>query len=850
MPSVDVIRNITIKGKADGVDDATAALNRLTDSIRAANENLAKSTAVSNDNSSAFRITGEGAATAANHLRQAAEAAYAFSPAFRGVVNEMAAPALGAASTALTAVAAGIVTATNMAGTGVIKLGTAIETSFPAFAVLAGNVKVAGAAMEAFSPTIGGAAASIFSRLLPALSLLGKGLLIYDAIKLVTQAWELGNAKLAEYVALSEKASAAGVSTDFYQRIGKAAEDAKVPVDALTEAFRKLNEAAAPKLGGTSAQNRLEELTKAGNFSDNTGVGQLQGANSNEERLRAIASLVDQALEKGQRLAALDITRSFLGDQAANNLAKDSDYLNDILEKADKIKEQDLISAGTIANAVELQERLDAAEKILSQRWHPIQDILTNLGIKMKEVWVDIVEAVAKAVDFVVKLGERIASALSPLLDFMHMAGDLLQKAAPYLALAPGGVGVPLAAGAYSAGKLLGTPSATDDTAQRDALLTDARKRLAEGLNRKFDTSQDPAKVTAPDTSAYDRAEESLLKYVETTKAASLAVSDAAGEQEKFKAIAQLTAAGMKDGLTPEAAKLKAEMSGLGEQAGAAADALAKARQVSSIDFGRKTAFLSQEDVAIATQLKGIYGNDVPAALNSTYAAGIRVNNAFKEVSSAIDTNLTTGLTDIVSGTKSVSQGFSDMSTAIVRAIEQMIIKLMIVQPLMQAMQASANSMGIGNLFGATGAVNANGTIAGAVGPTSVGGAALVGLHDGGIVGAEATFSRYVHPAYFDDAPRFHTGGIAGDEVPIIAKRGEGVFTPGQMAALGGGSAPNITFNVVEDSSRAGQREQKQGGNGDFEITQFVDAITAKNAGNPGSATSQVLDNRKRIASR
>src|SRR4051812_6258722 len=110
MPSVDVIRNITVRGKADGVDDATAALNRLTDSIRAANENLAKSSQGANDNAAGFRLTGEGAATAANHLRQAAEAAYAFSPAFRGVVNEMAGPALKGAGVALEGVATGIVT--------------------------------------------------------------------------------------------------------------------------------------------------------------------------------------------------------------------------------------------------------------------------------------------------------------------------------------------------------------------------------------------------------------------------------------------------------------------------------------------------------------------------------------------------------------------------------------------------------------------------------------------------------------------------------------------------------------------------------------------------------------------
>ena len=432
--SLDTIRTVTIRGKADGVDQTRAALDRLTASIQAANENLSKTKAVANDNAGGFAVAGEGAASAANHLRQAAEAAYAFSPAFRGVVNEMAVPALKGAGVALEGVAAGIVTATNVAGTGVVRLGTAIETTFPAFAVLAGSVKTAGASMEAFSPTLGGAAATIASRLLPALSLLGKGLLIVDAIRLVTEAWRLGTERLAEYVALAEKAVAAGVSTDFYQRIAKAAEDAKTPVEALTEAFKKLSAAAAPTLGGSAAQNRLDELVKAGNFGGNSGVGDLKTANSNEERLRALADLVDQAMQKGQRLAALDIAKAFGGDQLAANLAKDAGYLDKMIESADAIAAKDLISAGDIQRATELQDRLDAAEKILSQRWHPIQDILTNLGIRMREVWVDIVEAIAKAVDAVVRLAERIAGALSPLVDFMHMAGDFLGKAAPYIA--------------------------------------------------------------------------------------------------------------------------------------------------------------------------------------------------------------------------------------------------------------------------------------------------------------------------------------------------------------------------------------------------------------------------------
>jgi hypothetical protein len=88
------------------------------------------------------------------------------------------------------------------------------------------------------------------------------------------------------------------------------------------------------------ARNRLDELVKAGNFSGNAGVGELKGANSNEERLRALADRYDQALEKGQRLAALDIVKAFGGDQLAANLAKDSGYLDKMIEAADEISSE------------------------------------------------------------------------------------------------------------------------------------------------------------------------------------------------------------------------------------------------------------------------------------------------------------------------------------------------------------------------------------------------------------------------------------------------------------------------------------------------------------------------------
>ncbi|AMB48259.1 tape measure protein [Methylobacterium sp. AMS5] len=84
-------------------------------------------------------------------------------------------------------------------------------------------------------------------------------------------------------------------------------------------------------------------------------------------------------------------------------------------------------------------------------------------------------------------------------------------------------------------------------------------------------------------------------------------------------------------------------------------------------------------------------------------------------------------------------------------------------------------------------------------GGAKAGGAAGGGLkmfgamHTGGIVGAGFSMSRMVSPGMFAGAPRFHTGGVIGaDEVPIIAQRGEGVFTKEQMKAMGGASGSQI----------------------------------------------------------
>jgi len=91
----------------------------------------------------------------------------------------------------------------------------------------------------------------------------------------------------------------------------------------------------------------------------------------------------------------------------------------------------------------------------------------------------------------------------------------------------------------------------------------------------------------------------------------------------------------------------------------------------------------------------------------------------------------------------------------------------------------------------------------------SIGKALGIVKHGGGIIGGGGV-GRSIDASAFVNAPRFHTGGIVGDEVPAILKKKEGVFTPDQMSALGGlaRQAPQIEMNIINNSGTQLNSEQ------------------------------------------
>ncbi len=212
-------------------------------------------------------------------------------------------------------------------------------------------------------------------------------------------------------------------------------------------------------------------------------------------------------------------------------------------------------------------------------------------------------------------------------------------------------------------------------------------------------------------------------------------------------------------------------------------------------------------------------------ATNAAKQAERAVTGAFKSMEDALTQFVMTGKVD-----------FNSLANSIISDLIRIQIQRAITLPLANwAMSlftpaaSAALPLGSGDLMG----VNAN--IA----------------HSGGLLGADGLPSRQVSATLFAGARRFHTGGLVSGEVPIIARQGEAVFTPGQLRALGGAVATkpqvNVEVNVINRASGVETRvEQQQQPDGSTRLDVIVEQMEARMARSisQGSGLAPTLERR------
>jgi len=178
---------------------------------------------------------------------------------------------------------------------------------------------------------------------------------------------------------------------------------------------------------------------------------------------------------------------------------------------------------------------------------------------------------------------------------------------------------------------------------------------------------------------------------------------------------------------------------------------------------------------------------------------------------------------------------FSETFKSFGKMITQMIIQMKVIQPLYTSLFGTSSSSGGGllsSLWSSVSGLFSGGSSSG-----------YVGFHSGGVVGSGEGSTRFgINPSVFNNAPRFHDG-LMPDEYPAILQEGEGVFTEGQMSAMGGSSVAVSVVVQNNTSSKVEVAETPNASGGKDIIVMIDEALGSMVSGNRGKL-SQVLNQR------
>lgn len=205
-----------------------------------------------------------------------------------------------------------------------------------------------------------------------------------------------------------------------------------------------------------------------------------------------------------------------------------------------------------------------------------------------------------------------------------------------------------------------------------------------------------------------------------------------------------------------------------------------------------------EQEVFSRLQSAGLLTNNQIQSAQARAAAGqIRFNAELERTLDLEKTFASTFVNDIMQGKSAVD--------ALTDALGQLAQKL-INNELDSLLSGLNQNGGIGSLFG--GLTQSSGIKVGA----SI-------LHAGGIAGNDNGPMRHVPASLFANAPRYHSGGIAGDEVPAILKRGEKVYPVGSNPEGGG-----VVININNNSGAQVQTQKRQMGDQQI-VDVMIDAV-------------------------
>lgn len=541
-----------------------------------------------------------------------------------------------------------------------------------------------------------------------ALGMVGKIALVVGSFKLMSDAIGATRDQLKEMVAIADRASNLGVSPQFLQSFTGTARKLKIEAGelegALSSAFNATKEKSPIDIGAwETGKEKITDVEKTLRVLNATVAGgKLEGlvlfrdADTQEQKVVAVLKAMQQLEQIGQRAAALDLGERMFGSQFVDRIRQGKTSAESILATMQKltVESGDIFPNDLMVRAKAIDDQLKLADNRLSAALKPAFNDLAAIMLDIKSTWADVVNLIGQAVEWSNKLGltsetARKKNELAAINEAIRNGTGL--AGAPQVTMIPGVSRLYDAIGAEKPQDAL-RRRANELQGQIDAAARQPNT-FPELPKPSRGTGAAPTRKPTGDTGAdkLGTAEDAIAKRTAALQAEAAAIDMGTAAREKAKVAAQLETVAMQanaaagKGGNVVTDEQRQRINEVADAYSKAALAMEKAKVASSIKFDRQTAMLDPSDVAIAHQLRDIYP-DVATALGSVEAAAMRSNEAMKGIASTMSSSLTTGLADVLDGTKSLSDGFANMSKSIVRALEEAMIKALIVGPIMRSL--------------------------------------------------------------------------------------------------------------------------------------------------------------------
>ncbi|MDA9453060.1 hypothetical protein XI00_01930 [Bradyrhizobium sp. CCBAU 21359] len=660
-----------------------------------------------------------------------------------------------------------------------------------------------------------------------AVDLAGKVALAVGAYKLMTVAISGAREQMQQMVEIADKAGNLGVSPAFLQAFTSEARKLKVEAgeleSALDHAFQATKDRSPIDIGewsvGEEKITAVEHALRVYNETLAKGAGQqLQGlvlfrdAQNQEEKIKAVLAAMIQLDRIGQHAASLDLGEKMFGAQIIDRIRQGKTSAESMLTTIrNAAANSDAFFSNDLVNrAKEMDRQLELAQQRLSTALKPSWSDLASILITIKGHWSETVDLIAKAVEYTNKLG--LTSETARKRSELASINEAIKNGTALGGL-PQVTNIPGVSKLYDA---IGAEKPRDALRRRRDQLQaeiDASERgVPEGPEapaKSRGTGPAPTKISTGGVDKLGSAADGVEKRIAALQAEAAALDLSTAARERAKVAAQLetiamqanAAAGKGEGVVT--AEQRQRIDEVTEAYGKATEAIEKATVTQSIRRGGQTALLDPQEVQIAEQLRGLYP-DVGTALNSVEASAMRTNEAMRSIGSTMSSTLTTGLADILDGTKSVSAGFADMSRAVVRALEEAMIKMLIVQPIMRSLSGTFG-FSDGGLVGAAPVAKAEGGYISGPG-TGTSDSIPARLSNGEFVVRASSVAKHravLEAINSDRIPRFADGGLVGNAGSAAAP----MITPSNVIA------PQIAVTVQGTAGMSDQDHQRTGEN-------------------------------------